>query len=474
MSSEAHAKTLQALEPLIQLLSPGSVLTPRDEAYTHHSEPFAIQKQQNPAVVLVPGSVNELSEIVRFLYASNLDFAIRGHGFKSPSARDVVISMMNLKDISYDPVKKIATVGATATWSEVVTYMDKVDPEFSVPVARTPAIGVAGAILNGGISWMSTEYGCICDPVNFLDAEVVKYDGTVVMASQEPDLLWSLRGSGGGFGIITKVMLRAHQYPTDIWSGLVMVPRRWLPQLIDEMVEFNHSVPHPKITYFMYLLPERLLHTILEQEEPDAGDAVIFHVYDALGEKHGRAAFSWVLDKPGAIDRTRITNMKGVVDMQRNAAVLRGKMKTLYAPMALPDVDRDTLNRAVAFYDKLGSLDKSIQDISSVVFECLLLRPPIGGTAEVAWPRAPGLNHLLLLIASCPGDGTKEQEELLRKISIDAPKEVLEDKLGLAEVNPAGLELDYHSAKAVYREHYEKLLTLRKLYDPKSRFKSFF
>ncbi|KAI8176168.1 6-hydroxy-D-nicotine oxidase [Colletotrichum sp. SAR 10_65] len=351
MSSEAHAKTLQALEPLIQLLSPGSVLTPKDEAYTHHSEPFAIQKQQNPAVVLVPGSVNELSEIVRFLYASDLDFVIRGHGFKSPSAKDVVISMMNFKDISYDPVKKIATVGATATWSEVVTYMDKFDPEYS-------AIGVAGAILNGGISWMSTEYGCICDPVNFLDAEVVKYDGTVIMASQEPDLLWSLRGSGGGFGIITKVMLRAHQYPTDIWSGLVMVPRKWLPQLIDEMVEFNHSVPHPKITYFMYLLPERLLHTILEQEEPDAGDAVIFHVYDALGEKHGRAAFSWVLDKPGAIDRTRITNMKGVVDMQRNAAVLRGKMKTL--------------------------------------------------------------------------------------------------------------------AKAVYREHYEKLLALRKLYDPKSRFKSFF
>ena len=81
MSSEAHAKTLQALEPLIQLLSPGSVLTPKDEAYTHHSEPFAIQKQQNPAVVLVPGSVNELSEIIRFLYASDLDFAIRGHGF---------------------------------------------------------------------------------------------------------------------------------------------------------------------------------------------------------------------------------------------------------------------------------------------------------------------------------------------------------------------------------------------------------
>lgn len=69
-----------------------------------------------------------------------------------------------------------------------------------VPAARTPSIGVGGTILNGGLSWMSTEYGCISDPVNFIDAEVVKYDGSVVMASKEPDLLWALRGSGGGFG----------------------------------------------------------------------------------------------------------------------------------------------------------------------------------------------------------------------------------------------------------------------------------
>jgi hypothetical protein len=47
---------------------------------------------------------------------------------------------------------------------------------------------------------MTSEFGCISDPVNFVDAEVVKYDGTIVMASTEPDLLWALRGSGGGFG----------------------------------------------------------------------------------------------------------------------------------------------------------------------------------------------------------------------------------------------------------------------------------
>lgn len=47
---------------------------------------------------------------------------------------------------------------------------------------------------------MSTEYGCCSDPINFLDAEIVKWDGAVTMASQEPDLLWGLRGGGGGLG----------------------------------------------------------------------------------------------------------------------------------------------------------------------------------------------------------------------------------------------------------------------------------
>lgn len=69
-----------------------------------------------------------------------------------------------------------------------------------VTVSRTPHIGVGGVILNGGLGWMSTEYGCICDPVNFVDAEVVNYDGTIVKASDEKELLWALRGSGGGFG----------------------------------------------------------------------------------------------------------------------------------------------------------------------------------------------------------------------------------------------------------------------------------
>lgn len=116
--------------------------------------------------------------------------------------------------------------------------------------------------------------------------------------------------------VMTKVVLRAHPYPTDIWSGLVLVRRRWLSELIDEMDSFVASRPHPRVCFFMFIVPEKLLFTYLEAPEPDTGDMVLFHVYDAFGEQHGREAFRWLLDKPGVIDRTRVTNMRGVVDME--------------------------------------------------------------------------------------------------------------------------------------------------------------
>lgn len=65
--------------------------------------------------------------------------------------------------------------------------------------SRTPCVGVAGTILSGGFSWVSAERGCISDPENMLDAEVVKHDDLVIWASSEPELLWSLCGGGSGF-----------------------------------------------------------------------------------------------------------------------------------------------------------------------------------------------------------------------------------------------------------------------------------
>lgn len=47
---------------------------------------------------------------------------------------------------------------------------------------------------------MDSEYGMISDPQNLLDMQVVLRDGKVIWASEQPDLIWALRGGGGNFG----------------------------------------------------------------------------------------------------------------------------------------------------------------------------------------------------------------------------------------------------------------------------------
>lgn len=156
-------------------------------------------------------------------------------------------------------------------------------------------------------------------------------------------------------------------------------------------------------------------------------------------------------------------------------------MKYLYTPMGLPVVGEDIIARAVRWYESLGSIDRTIQENSTFIFEFLIVvstgnrllnqqksdadlsvdpkSPPKGGHAQSAWPRSDKFKHLLLLIASCPKDGPESQEELLREITAKAPAEILLDRVGEASVNPAGLE-PYHDAAKVSEQHIAQPLIL--------------
>ena len=59
---------------------------------------------------------------------------------------------------------------------------------------------------------MSPMYGLAVD--NILQIDVVRADGKLVSINQctNEDLFWALRGGGGGtFGIVTKIVYKAHE-----------------------------------------------------------------------------------------------------------------------------------------------------------------------------------------------------------------------------------------------------------------------
>jgi len=103
--------------------------------------------------------------------------------------------------------------------------------------------GVGGFALGGGFGWLSRRFGLTCD--NVVAVDLVTADGCHVRASEteNPDLLWALRGGGGNFGVATHFTLRLHQVgPTVTFAALVW-PLERLPDVWEAYAELAEEAP---------------------------------------------------------------------------------------------------------------------------------------------------------------------------------------------------------------------------------------
>jgi FAD/FMN-containing dehydrogenase len=186
----------------------GPVHRPGDAGYDRERATWSGHIDQRPALVAEATSAADVRAALLIARQHGLRFAVQGtgHGTHVPCDGGLLVKTGRLRGVLVDPARRIARVGAGATWGDVVAAAA---PFGLAPLAgSSPTVGVAGFTLGGGVGWLARRFGFAAD--SLVAAEVVAADGELVRtdADRHPDLFWGLRGGGGNLAVVTALELR--------------------------------------------------------------------------------------------------------------------------------------------------------------------------------------------------------------------------------------------------------------------------
>jgi FAD/FMN-containing dehydrogenase len=194
----------------------GRVVLPGTPGYDDARSVWNAMIDHHPAMIVQPGSVDDVVTAVRTAREHDLEIGVRcgGHNIGGLAVPDggLMIDLRGLDRVSVDPVALRARIQGGA----MLGALDRAAQRFGLATTagNVSHTGVGGLTLGGGMGWLARQHGLACD--NVVSFTVVTADGDVIRASadEHPDLFWGLRGGGGNFGIVVEFEFRLHPVGT--------------------------------------------------------------------------------------------------------------------------------------------------------------------------------------------------------------------------------------------------------------------
>jgi FAD/FMN-containing dehydrogenase len=224
----------------------GNLITPGHEDYEDACKTAnGMFDGKRPAAIARCGSVDDVRAALAAARANDLIVSVRsgGHSAQGFSTCDggLVIDISPMNAVEVDPEARTARVQGGANWGQ----LDSATQEHGLAVTggRVTDTGVTGLTLSSGSGWFERVAGIT--PASLIGAQLVTADGSVVTAdeSENPDLLWALRGGGGNFGIVTELTFRLHPCGPVILAGQLAYPRERAKELLRAYRDFMESAP---------------------------------------------------------------------------------------------------------------------------------------------------------------------------------------------------------------------------------------
>ncbi len=234
-------------QEMMSVLGPrvrGRLLSPDDPDYDRERRLFNGMIDRRPALIAQCLDVDDVIACVNFARVRRVQVSVRGggHGVAGTATCDdcLMIDLSPMRRITVNERERFATVEPGVRLRD----FDRATQAYRLATTggQVSSTGISGLTLGGGVGWLMGKHGLTCD--NLVSAEMVTAQGEVVIASEDEDaeLLWGLRGGGGGLGIVTSFTYRLHPLQ-DTLSGMVVWPFSQALEVTRFFREYSRSVP---------------------------------------------------------------------------------------------------------------------------------------------------------------------------------------------------------------------------------------
>jgi len=234
--------------------------------WTYADDPFPLADAQMPRYVVLPGSRDEIVEVIRLADDLGLPFAVRGNGgsvFGFVFTDAIVLDMNRMRRIEFDLPNFCAAVEPGVTSFELQKEAARHGLRIN---AAEPAATVCGNLVcTGTFSTWSNVYGTAAD--NFIDMEFVGRDGRVFCLNDKagPNHFAFEHRIAPSPGICVKAFVKLHPMTPDE-EGL-LVPFEGF----DEALGFARELGRRRIGLAVAVLGVHYIAAFLSPDEALAG-----------------------------------------------------------------------------------------------------------------------------------------------------------------------------------------------------------